>query len=227
VVYVYDLFATGTPAPIATLNNPAPSTNDTFGQGLAASGDRVVIGAPGEEAKQAYVFDLSATGTPTPVAILDSPSLAGSFGRAVGLSGGLAVVGQPLIGGFAYVYDLAGGASPPVAATLVNPVPGPTGEFFGTAVAISGQRTVVGSRNPAPGTEFPEIGQAFVFGDPPLPPPVNTAPTITDVANQSSTGAAVGPVGFTIGDAETAVGNLTVTSASTNPTWTGAGPIGP
>ena len=51
----------------------------------------------------------------------------------------------------------------------------------------------------------------------PPPPPPNTAPTISDVANQTSPGGGtVGPLTFTVGDAETPAGSLTVTAASSN-----------
>ena len=46
---------------------------------------------------------------------------------------------------------------------------------------------------------------------------VNDAPTITSIASQTTTaGAAVGPLAFTVGDAETAAGSLTVTGSSDN-----------
>ena len=48
---------------------------------------------------------------------------------------------------------------------------------------------------------------------------VNDAPTITGIANQTTTtGAPVGPLNFTIGDAETAAGSLTVSGSSNNTT---------
>lgn len=48
---------------------------------------------------------------------------------------------------------------------------------------------------------------------------VNDLPTISDIGNQSTqTGIAVGPIGFTIGDVETAAASLTVSAASTNTT---------
>jgi hypothetical protein len=47
----------------------------------------------------------------------------------------------------------------------------------------------------------------------------NTAPTISSIANQSTTpGVAKGPLAFTVGDAETAASSLTVTRASSNTT---------
>ncbi len=67
--YVYDL-ASGTPTvPVVTLNNPDPADSDRFGNSVAISGARVVVGTPGESAGasragSAYVYDL-ASGTPT------------------------------------------------------------------------------------------------------------------------------------------------------------------
>jgi hypothetical protein len=50
-------------------------------------------------------------------------------------------------------------------------------------------------------------------------PPANTAPTISTIVNQTTTtGVAVGPIGFTVGDAETAADSLTLASATTNAT---------
>ena len=47
----------------------------------------------------------------------------------------------------------------------------------------------------------------------------NTAPTISDIANQTiSQNGATGPLAFTVGDAETAAGSLTVSGSSSNTT---------
>jgi hypothetical protein len=48
--------------------------------------------------------------------------------------------------------------------------------------------------------------------------PVNDAPTISDIANQTSSGAAIGPVSFTVNDLETPLANLTLTGTSSNTT---------
>ena len=48
---------------------------------------------------------------------------------------------------------------------------------------------------------------------------VNDSPTITTLANQTTTsGTAVGPLSFTVGDVETAAGSLTVSGSANNPT---------
>src|SRR5206468_10524275 len=48
---------------------------------------------------------------------------------------------------------------------------------------------------------------------------VNDPPTISNIADQSTAaGTAVGPIGFTVRDVETAAGNLTLNGNSSNPT---------
>src|SRR6266542_1421336 len=50
-------------------------------------------------------------------------------------------------------------------------------------------------------------------------PSVNTAPTISNIADLStSQGTATAPIAFTVGDTQTAAGSLTVSGASSNPT---------
>ena len=49
-------------------------------------------------------------------------------------------------------------------------------------------------------------------------PSTQSAPTISDVADQTTTGGTIGPVQFTVGDAQTPAELLTITVASSNPT---------
>lgn len=70
---------------------------------------------------------------------------------------------------------------------------------------------------------FPTFG-AFVImkkssGAVVPPPPANTPPTVTSISTQTTkVGTAVGPIAFTVGDAQTAAASLTVTASSSNPT---------
>jgi glucose/arabinose dehydrogenase len=49
--------------------------------------------------------------------------------------------------------------------------------------------------------------------------PVNDPPTLSDIIDQTvSTGGSTGPLGFTVGDPETAAGSLTLSGSSSNPT---------
>ncbi|MBN9518392.1 VCBS repeat-containing protein [bacterium] len=77
-------------------------------------------------------------------------------------------------------------------------------------------RQVVGSAS--------DLG-AFEYGNP-NSLPANTAPTVSDVGNQAlSQGGSTGALPFTVGDAETAPGALTVTATSSNTTLVPASAI--
>ena len=171
--YVYDL-SSGTPTvPVATLNNPGPAVSDQFGESVAISGTRVVVGANADDtgatnAGSAYVYDLS-SGTPTvPVATLNNPGPAAhdQFGLSVAISGTRVVVGAngddtgATDAGSAYVYDLSSGTPTVPVATLNNPGPA-AGDQFGFSVAISGTRVVVGA--PFDDTGATDAGSAYVY----------------------------------------------------------------
>ena len=171
--YVYDL-SSGTPTvPVATLNNPGPAADDSFGVSVAISGTRVVVGASGDDtgasnAGSAYVYDLS-SGTPTvPVVTLNNPSPAANdrFGISVAISGTRVVVGASGDdtgadnAGSAYVYDLSSGTPTVPVATLNNPSSAAS-DSFGTSVAISGTRVVVGASGDDTGAD--DAGSAYVY----------------------------------------------------------------
>jgi hypothetical protein len=148
-------------APVATLNNPNPAVSGSFGRSVALSGNRLVVGAPYDRTEthggSAYVYDL-ASATPTvPVVALENHSLSGDdyFGSSVSISGTRVVVGAPDEGAYtggAYVYDLVSATPNVPVATLSNPKsdepPGlgtTQADHFGSSVAISGTRVVVGA----------------------------------------------------------------------------------
>jgi len=183
IALVYDL-ASGTPSvPIATLENPSPSNNDFFGDSVAISGSLVAVGsrlddATSLDAGRVYVYDLAGPTPAVPIHIIENPdtTVGGLFGGAVAMSGNRLVVGargnDPSDAGSVYVFDLAG-ASPTVPeATLPNPDPA-SGDRFGDAVAISGNRVVVGTpRDDAAGIN---AGRAYVFD---LTAPVPATPVL-------------------------------------------------
>ena len=172
-VYVYDI-GTATPTvPVATLSNPTPAAFDIFGNSVAISGTRVVVGAPQDDtgasdAGSAYLYDL-ASGTPTvPVLTISNPTPASSeaFGRAVAISGTRVVIGAPQdngggnLNGAAYVYDVGSGTPTVPVATLNNPTPALL-DGFGSAVAIFGTRIVVGAPQDDAGAT--DTGSAYVY----------------------------------------------------------------
>ena len=169
--YIYDL-ASPTPAvPIIKLTNPRPRESDHFGASLAISGSRVCVGVPNDSAEansagRAHVYDLASATPSIAMLTLTNPSPAGAdnFGHDVAISGTRAVVGafQDDTGanntGIAYVYDLAIGSAPIL--TLTNPAPA-TDEWFGSAVAISGTRVVVGAYGDKAAGWY--VGSAYVY----------------------------------------------------------------
>ena len=171
--YVYDL-SSGTPTiPVATLNNPSPAASDFFGASVAISGTRVVVGAYQDDtgatnAGSAYVYDLS-SGTPTvPMAMLNNPSPAASdlFGSSVRISGTRVVVGAhgddtgASNAGSAYVYDLSSGTPTVPVVTLNDPGPA-VSDYFGSSVAISGTRVMVGAHRIY--TDARNAGRVYVY----------------------------------------------------------------
>lgn len=101
-----------------------------------------------------------------------------------------------------------------------------TGTYNGTSISIpmTGHSVAkpVGSNLKTPASTFPAFG-AFVItkksGGGTQPPLTNSAPSISAIAAQTvSAGTAAGPIAFTVGDKETAAGNLTVTGSSANTT---------
>jgi len=194
--YVYDL-SNGTPAvPVATLNNPTPVAHEQFGWSVAISATRVVVGAPYDStgaryAGIAYVYDVN-SGTPAvPVTTLNNPgqALNGNFGTSVAISGSRMVVGAVYDNtgvantGNAYVYELAS-ATPTVPVFTLNNPGSSIDNLFGSSVAISGTRVVVGAYGDDTGAT--NSGCAYVYdlsGSNPIVPVAtlnNPSPAVED-----------------------------------------------
>ena len=171
--YVYNLAGASPSIPTVTLNNPTPAVGDHFGRAVAISGTKVVVGAfqryiTAPNAGRAFVFDLSRPTPTSPEAVLDNPSPASydEFGLAVAVSGTRVIVGSHQDdtvtenAGTAYAYEL-GGPTPTVPAFLLNSPSPAVGDEFGTSVAVSGTRVVVGA--PRDDTGAADAGSAYVF----------------------------------------------------------------
>lgn len=171
--YCYDLTNPTPSIPVATFTDPTPAAHDHFGASLAISGGQVVVGAALDstqafQAGSAFVYDVGSPDPNQPRAILNSPSPASfeEFGSAVAISGTRIVVGAPtddregLDVGAAYVYDLAANVSNSPVLTLTNPS-GFSFDFFGRAVAISGNRVVVSARGSGIGAANGRSGYVY------------------------------------------------------------------
>jgi outer membrane protein assembly factor BamB len=152
---------------VRAVDNPTPAAVDWFGCSVAVWGNRIAIGAQGNNegatnAGEAYVFDVATGGL---VYTLANPAPAENdyFGVSVAISGDLAVVGGDgsdvgaMDSGKASVFDLTTGA---LVQTIVNPTPA-EGDRFGLGVAIAGSRIVVGAA--CDDTGRPEGGAVYLF----------------------------------------------------------------
>ena len=174
--YIFDV-TTG--ALVHTLDNPtaySTSAGDLFGQSVAISGDRAIVGAyfeddaGGNNSGKAYIFDVI---TGALVHTLDNPtaystSAGDLFGGSVAISGNYAIVGAHYendaggnTSGKAYIFDVTSGA---LVHTLDNPNAFGTSflDQFGWSVAISGNYAIVGTwyEGDAGGNNS---GKAYIF----------------------------------------------------------------
>lgn len=162
-----------------TVDNPnvySSASNDAFGGAVAISGDRMIVGARGEDEPgvfspgKAYIID---TITGNVVHTLNNPNNFGTgvsdnFGWAVDIDGDRAIVSTPEEddaggngSGVAYIFNVTTGA---LLHTLVNPNAFNTSasDQFGYDCAISGDRCIVGARlEDASGLS--SQGKAYIF----------------------------------------------------------------
>lgn len=173
IAYVYDLAGPNPSQPMLVLRNPLASASDQFGYAVAASGSLVAVAAPQEDQSttntgSVYVYDLDSATPNEPLLTLHNPApVAGDqFGFSIALDGTHLLAGVPLkdIGasnaGSVLLYQLAGATPTTPVATLVNPHPA-SSDNFGSAVALQGQRFVVGvALDDATGAN---AGRAYVY----------------------------------------------------------------
>jgi hypothetical protein len=203
-VYVYNLAGAKPDVPLITLHNPNPSELDLFGWSVAISGTRVAVGAYGEDngasnAGVTYIYDLAGGSPSVPMLTLTNPSPAASdsFGAAVAMAGAYVVVGAlfddlgATNAGVAYVYNVAGASPTRPILTLTNPSPA-ANDLFGSAVAISGMRVVVGAYQDD--TVQSDAGSVYVYD---LTSPTPGVPTVT-LLNPSTFGAESDLFGYSV-----------------------------
>ena len=167
---------------VQTINNPnaySTSASDQFGYSVAISGNYAIVGAYNEDdvggatSGKAYIFNVT---TGVLLFTLNNPNAYGTsagdfFGSVVAIDGNYAIVGASgeddtggtagLSSGKAYIFNVTTGA---LLHTLNNPNAFSTfqNDFFGSAVAISGNYAIVGasSEDDAGGADS---GKAYIF----------------------------------------------------------------
>jgi hypothetical protein len=158
------LFDGKTGALLRTFQKPAPAAEDQFGVSVAAIGNTVVIGAPGDSTSQpnagaVYLFD---AGTGQLLRTLQNPTpvTGEQFGHAVAASGTDILVGAPTDGktpGAAYLFD---GTTGMLLQRFQNPTPA-AGDSFGFSLAAAADRLLIAAPGDHTGTN--NGGAAYLF----------------------------------------------------------------
>jgi hypothetical protein len=181
---------------ILTIPNPEPEAYDQFGQSVAASENRVLVGAPyddggGIDRGAVYLFEIT-SGLLLHTFRSPNPTDFGQFGQSVAAAGDVILIGGPHDNtpgttdgaGAAYLFSATTGD---LLLTLGNPTPGYY-EQFGRSVAVANGAVLIGAPyDNTPGTSD-NAGAAHLFdgttGDL-LETLTNPAPAFHDAFGQS------------------------------------------
>ncbi|MBN2474997.1 MAG: tandem-95 repeat protein [Pirellulales bacterium] len=163
-VYLFDSQTGGL---LQTFFNPTPADNDRFGRAIAASGNRVLIGAYYDDtgannAGAAYLFD-AATGELLRTFFAPTPNGWDEFGNDVALVGDRVLIAAHRDdtaihnAGAVYLFDANTGA---LLRTFFNPEPGDD-DRFGRSIAVAGENLLVGANWDDTGAI--DAGAAYLF----------------------------------------------------------------
>ena len=153
---------------LAKIQASDAGANDEFGVSVAVSDTRIVVGAYFEDttdinAGSVYIFDID--GNQLAKIQASDAQASDLFGRSVSVSDNRIVVGAKDEGdansgtskaGSAYIFDIDGNQ---LAKLVASPRTG--FDYFGTSVAASNTRIVIG--NPNSNTPSPDAGSVYIF----------------------------------------------------------------
>jgi len=152
---------------LQTFDDPSITTNDMFGDSVAIDGNRVLIGAYGDDSNgadvgQAHLFDAT---TGDLLQTFDDPTATSedNFGWSVAIDGNHALLGAPgddtngFNVGQVYLFDATTGD---LLQTFIDPTV-TASDQFGYSVAIAGNNILIGA--PTDDTNGFDVGQAYLF----------------------------------------------------------------
>lgn len=169
-VAVFQLTNANPTTPLFTLTNPVPGASSAqgyFGRQVDLAANLLVVGH--DTMSQAHVYQLTNSVAVSPTLTLTNPVIGSTgFGSTLAVWGSLVAMpaGQGTTNSVVQLFNLVSPMPAVPALTLTNPAP-ELREHFGSAVAGSGLRLVVGapditsvhSANPNP----PPVGGAYVY----------------------------------------------------------------
>ncbi len=165
-VYVYEESAGWQETAILVASDAQPA--DSFGSAVAFTGRTALVGAQqddafGSQSGSVYVFERTAGGWNETAELFASDAQAEwNFGSAIAMDGGRAIVGALFADGVAsdtgaaYVFELQGGSWIETAKLVARG--GHVGDLFGAAVALDGDRVLVGAPGGRAVVAFERIG---------------------------------------------------------------------
>ena len=193
-VYLYDLSRPAPTTPSATLKRPGPGSLKGFGETLAISGSRVVVGDNGANFQSFdkgwgafYVHDFNSAAPEVPILAVEAPTPANlAFASSVAMDGDRLLVGEPIIGQ-SFLYDLASPKLAEPVRVFESPRRPASGDFG--IGAISGTRIVIvaGSEN----VGAYAAGAAYVYD---LTSPTPSQPLVKLTNPRPIVGNSLGPV---------------------------------
>jgi hypothetical protein len=163
--YLFDLTVPAAPTLIDRLDDADGAEFDEFGWDVAVEGGLALVGAAGHDlptqgAGAAYLYNAT-TGQLLAKLSADDAARGDSFGTAVALDGGRALIGATGAGdGRVYVYDLVDPLQPAQLQTLRPPIASAADEL-GVAAALAGGLALVGDF--ADDTAGDDAGAALLF----------------------------------------------------------------
>jgi hypothetical protein len=163
-VYLYDA-TTG--ALLHTFNHPIPTAAGIFGQTISMSGDRVLIGAHGDDteaigAGSVHLFD-AVTGDFLLTFDNPTPNFSDQFGHSISISGDKVLIGKLqndksiADANLVYLFDATTGN---LLRTFSNPNPQDV-DHFGLSVSISDNKVLIGAYGDD--TNAYNTGSAYLF----------------------------------------------------------------
>jgi len=172
-VYIFKEVGSGTWQQVTKLTASDGAAVDMFGESVAISGDRAIVGARGDddkgyEAGSAYIFQEVGSGTWQQVVKLMAPdgSAGDYFGKSVAISGNRVMVGAygdddlGLNSGSVYVFEEVSPGTWQQVVKLMA-ADGAKENYFGSSVAISGGRVIVGAYGDDDKGSY--SGSAYIF----------------------------------------------------------------